>query len=149
MFVWLQACASLSDERGSQESFRGSAQNSRGGRLKMTEINQQPMSESIEEQKKKRLICEICKEDRSYQDWSDAIITFTNPAEHYHLGCLQLRVRELTSRKLTYENVQRALDKAIRSVIRAVPDVVSGKIVYDIQMGVLVDELNAELKAGQ
>jgi hypothetical protein len=34
MFVWLQACTSLSDERGSQESFRRSAKNPRGGNMR-------------------------------------------------------------------------------------------------------------------
>jgi predicted RNA polymerase sigma factor len=72
----------------------------------MTEINQQPMSESLEEQKKKRPICEICKEDRSYQDWSDAVISFTNPAEHYHLGCLQIGVRGLRQRIKELEEKQ-------------------------------------------
>jgi hypothetical protein len=124
----------------------------------MTEINQQPMSESLEEQKKKRPICEICKEDRSYQNFGDAIISFVQPMEHYHLDCLQIgfrqlrkRYAELNSRKLTHEAVQRALDKAIRNVIIPVPmdDIIGGKIVHDIQISVLVDELNAELKVGQ
>jgi hypothetical protein len=78
----------------------------------MTEsINQTPMTEPLTEQKKKRPICQICKEDHTYMDWSDALITFVDPIEHFHLGCLQIRVRELTlNSKLATENVISAID---------------------------------------
>jgi hypothetical protein len=59
------------------------------------EINQSPMMESHEERKKQRPICRFCKDDHTYQDWSDAMISFANPEQNAHLGCLQIHVRSL------------------------------------------------------
>jgi hypothetical protein len=91
----------------------------------MTEIKQTPMMEPLAEQKKKRPLCEICNKDRSYQSWDDALISFANPAEHYHLDCLQRGVRELRQRikKLEDRLIILLQEKQNMSLPAATPEV--------------------------
>lgn len=64
---------------------------------------------TLEDQKKAKPICKLCNEDRSYQDWQDTMVSFIDPSEDFHLGCLQNRVRELVHKStLALENVKSA-----------------------------------------